>query len=171
MTQVNTYLGDITNFGQPLDAIVNAANSSFLGGGGVDGAIHRAAGPLLLLECSKLKSCETGEAKITGAYELPYQYIIHTVGPIWKDGKHKEAELLKSCYENSLKLAMEVGIRRIAFPSIATGVYHFPVQQAAEIAVSTVKDFVDKNRDVFDEVCWVLFDERTKTFYDMQVMK
>lgn len=165
MTIIRTELGDITAK-HYADAIVNAANESLLGGGGVDGAIHRAAGPELLAECRTLNGCRTGQAKITKAYRLPCDYVIHTVGPVWHGGGHGEAELLAGCYRNSLKLAKERGIRSMAFPSISTGVYSYPVQQAAEIAVGTVRAFVQDYPDAFDEILWVLFDERTKLVYD-----
>ena len=165
MTIIRTELGDITAK-HYADAIVNAANESLLGGGGVDGAIHRAAGPELLAECRTLNGCKTGQAKITKAYKLPCDYIIHTVGPVWHGGSHGEAELLAGCYRHSLELAIEHGIRTVAFPSISTGVYSYPVQQAAEIAVRTVKTMVDEHPEAFDEIMWVLFDERTKLIYD-----
>ena len=170
MTIIRTELGDITAR-HYADAIVNAANESLLGGGGVDGAIHRAAGPDLLTECRTLNGCKTGQAKITKAYRLPCDYVIHTVGPVWHGGKHGEAELLAGCYRHSLEIAMEHGIRTVAFPSISTGVYSYPVQQAAEIAVQTVRKVVEEHPDAFDEILWVLFDERTKLLYDGVMME
>lgn len=170
MTVIRTELGDITSK-HYADAIVNAANESLLGGGGVDGAIHRAAGPDLLTECRTLNGCKTGQAKITKAYRLPCDYVIHTVGPVWYGGIHDEAELLAGCYKHSLELAMEHGIRSIAFPSISTGVYSYPVQQAAEIAVQTVRKVIEEYPYAFDEILWVLFDERTKLVYDGRLPK
>lgn len=168
MFVIKTVRGDITKI-QDVQAIVNAANNSLLGGGGVDGAIHRAAGPELLAECRTLNGCETGQAKITKAYHLPCDYVIHTVGPIWYGGKNKEEELLASCYYHSMQVAMENGIRTIAFPSISTGIYHFPVEPAAKIAVHTVARFLDENKGKFDLVEWVLFDENTEKIYKTEV--
>ena len=155
--------GDITV--QAVDAIVNAANTSLLGGGGVDGAIHRAAGPELLAECRTLHGCRTGEAKITRGYRLPAKYVIHTPGPVWNGGTHHEVELLASCYRNCLALASEHGCKTVDFPSISTGVYHFPLAQAAEIAVNTIAAYLQEHPEI-ERVRMVCFDERTKSFYD-----
>jgi len=160
--------GDITKV-TDVQAIVNAANNSLLGGGGVDGAIHRAAGPALLEECRKLRGCKTGQAKITGAYNLPCEYVIHTVGPVWRGGKENEEQLLESCYQQSLQLALDKGIRTIAFPSISTGVYHFPIELAAKIAVGAAVKFLEDNPGKMDMVEWVLFDEYTEKIYKAQV--
>lgn len=157
--------GDITKVND-MEAIVNAANTSLLGGGGVDGAIHRAAGPELLKECRTLHGCNTGEAKITGAYNLPCSYVIHTVGPVWRGGNKGEPELLANAYRNSLQTAAEHGIRTVAFPSISTGVYHYPLQEAARIAVKTVNAFIAEHPDTLDAVRFVLFDPKTKAAYD-----
>lgn len=165
---IKTVRGDITKI-TGVQAIVNAANSSLLGGGGVDGAIHRAAGPELLFACRLLGGCKTGQAKITKGYNLPCDYIIHTVGPVWNGGKKNEEELLANCYYNSMQLAVDHGIRTIAFPSISTGIYHFPVQLAAKIAVNTVARFLEENAEKIDMVEWVLFDDSTEKIYEAQV--
>ncbi len=168
MYSIKTVKGDITKI-TDVQAIVNAANNTLLGGGGVDGAIHRAALPELLEECRTLHGCETGEAKITRAYNLPCDYVIHTVGPIWRGGKDDEDQLLASCYYNSIKIAVENGIRTIAFPSISTGVYRFPVERAAKIAVKTVCRFLQENPDRFDLVEWVLFNDQAASAYETEV--
>jgi len=156
-------LGDITKV--KADAIVNAANNTLLGGGGVDGAIHRAAGPKLLEECKKLRGCETGKAKITKGYDLPAKYVIHTVGPIWQGGNNGEEDLLADCYYSSLSLAEKYNCRYVAFPSISTGVYHFPLEKASKIAVKTIMEYC-KDRYVIDKAAMVCFDEKTKEYYD-----
>lgn len=168
--RIQTVQGDITKQND-IQAIVNAANTSLLGGGGVDGAIHRAAGPELLAECRTLGGCMTGEAKITKAYHLSCDYVIHTVGPIYHNGQRGEARLLANAYRNSLQLAMDYGIRTIAFPSISTGVYSYPLEEAAEIAVRTVREFYMAHPDAFDFVRFVLFDGRTLKAYDDAVYK
>lgn len=168
-TKIEFVKGDITKIAD-VQAIVNAANNTLLGGGGVDGAIHRAAGPELLAECRTLHGCETEQAKITKAYNLPCEYVIHTVGPVWRGGDSGEAELLADCYFNSLELAIKNKIRTIAFPSISTGVYHFPVELAADIVIKTVQEFVMIYKNAFDLVKWVLFDEKTLQVYERKGM-
>lgn len=155
--------GDITTWA--ADAIVNAANTLLLGGGGVDGAIHRAAGPELLKECRTLHGCETGRAKITAGYNLPARHVIHTPGPIWRGGHQNEPALLASCYRNCLRLAEENRCRTVAFPSISTGVYRFPLERAAAIAVEEILAFLERSK-VVCEVTMVCFDDKTKTAYD-----
>jgi O-acetyl-ADP-ribose deacetylase (regulator of RNase III) len=153
-TRLHAVRGDITSL--TVDAVVNAANVTLLGGGGVDGAIHYAAGPALLEECRRLGGCPTGEARITDGYGLRARRIIHTVGPIWKDGLRGEPGLLASCYKSSLGLAVEHNIKSIAFPAISTGAYAFPIKQATKIAISTVKAFTDQT-DQLDEVIFCCF--------------
>lgn len=154
--------GDITQ--QQVDAIVNAANPSLLGGGGVDGAIHRAAGPGLLAECRRLNGCPTGEARITGGYNLPAKWVIHTVGPVWHGGHHGEDALLASCYRNSLALAEAHAIRTIAFPAISTGAYGFPLERAARIAVKEIQDFLDHHASL-EQVVLVCFGPKAYQVY------
>ena len=160
--KIHLEIGDITKL--KVDAIVNAANTTLLGGGGVDGAIHRAAGPKLLKECRTLNGCPTGEAKITKGYNLPVKFVIHTVGPVWHGGNRNEDKLLESCYKSSLKLARDNGIKSIAFPAISTGVYGFPSESAASIAVKTIMEFLEKDESI-KEVVFVCFDERTYLNY------
>lgn len=164
MTEIKIVLGDITKM--DVDVIVNAANKTLLGGGGVDGAIHLAAGQELYNECKKLNGCDTGQAKITKGYNLPAKYVIHTVGPVFGNENGNEAELLSKCYENSLKLAKEQKLHSIAFPAISTGVYRYPKDQAAKIAISTVKNFINHNPDFFDVVYFVLFNEDNFKIYN-----
>jgi len=158
--------GDITKL--HVDAIVNAANSSLMGGGGVDGAIHRAGGKAILEECIKIVNrqggCKTGEAVITTGGRLPAKYVIHTVGPVWNNGKRDEEKLLANCYRNSLKIAIENQIKTIAFPNISTGVYRFPKQRAAEIAVESVNAFLQENEDL-EEVIFICFDDENLGIY------
>jgi O-acetyl-ADP-ribose deacetylase (regulator of RNase III) len=163
MDRVELIRGDITKL--DVDAIVNAANSSLLGGGGVDGAIHRAAGPGLLAECRALNGCPAGEAKITRGYNLNARYVIHTVGPVWHGGAKSEPELLRSCYFKSLSLANAKGLKTIAFPNISTGVYGYPKQDAAVIAIDTVKSWLKDNID-FGKVYFAVFDEENFWIYD-----
>lgn len=160
--RIQIEISDITKL--KVDAIVNAANTTLLGGGGVDSAIHRAAGPKLLEECKTLYGCPTGEAKITKGYNLPAKFVIHTVGPVWTGGNKNEDKLLASCYKNSLVLAKKNGIKSIAFPAISTGVYGFPSDRAARIAVKTVTELLEKD-DLIEKVIFVCFDEKTYLNY------
>jgi len=167
-TRVRLVRGDITNM--ETDAIVNAANSSLMGGGGVDGAIHRRGGPTILEECKKIRATEwpqglpTGKAVITSGGNLKAKYVIHTVGPVWRGGNQGEPELLAQAYQNSLKLASEKGLKTVAFPSISTGAYGYPIKQAARVAIGAVKTFLEKE-DMLDEVVFVLFSERAFRAY------
>ena len=162
-TRIEIVQGDITK--QAVDAIANAANTSLLGGGGVDGAIHRAAGPELLAECRTLNGCRTGEAKITKGYRLPAKYVLHTPGPVWHGGRNGEEELLRSCYVNCLRLASEHGCRTVAFPSISTGVYHFPLDKASRIAIDAIADYLETHPEI-ELARMVCFDLGTKHWYD-----
>ncbi|MFP4025276.1 MAG: O-acetyl-ADP-ribose deacetylase [Thiohalospira sp.] len=162
MSRIELIQDDITKL--EVDAIVNAANKSLLGGGGVDGAIHRAAGSELLEECKTLNGCETGEAKITKGYHLPAKFVIHTVGPVWHGGTNNEPELLANCYKNSLKLAVEHNIKTIAFPNISTGIYGFPKDKAAQTAINTVSGFL-KNNKMIKKVFFVCFDNENYNLY------
>ena len=163
MDRFSVIKGDIVRVN--VQAIVNAANTSLLGGGGVDGAIHRAAGNELLAECETLGGCNTGEAKITSGYRLKAEYVIHTPGPIWRGGNRGEPELLANCYRNCLRLAVENEITSIAFPSISTGVYRFPVEQAAQIAVGEIELFLKENKTL-EQVMMVCYDEQTFRCYE-----
>jgi O-acetyl-ADP-ribose deacetylase len=162
MDRIELKKGDITKV--KVEAIVNAANSSLLGGGGVDGAIHRGAGPALLEFCESLNGCNTGEAKISPGFNLPAKYIIHTVGPVWKGGEYNEDALLGACYINSFKLAVENNIKLIAFPSISTGIYQFPIERAAKIAIRETRDFLKENTKI-KRVIFVCFDDKTYNIY------
>ena len=162
-TEIEIIQGDITK--QKVDAIVNAANTSLLGGGGVDGAIHRAAGPELLEYNKKLGGCPTGEVKLAPGFNLPSKFVIHTVGPVWNGGERNEDNLLANCYKNSISLAVENKFKSMAFPSISTGVYRFPLERAANIALTETKKFLDKN-DELEKIVFVCFDERTKDVYN-----
>jgi O-acetyl-ADP-ribose deacetylase len=160
--RIKIITGDITK--QETDAIVNAANKSLLGGGGVDGAIHHAAGPALLDECRALNGCKTGEAKITKGYNLKAKYVIHTVGPVWMGGEYEEEEKLASCYRNSLSLAVKNKIKTISFPSVSTGIYRFPVDKASRIALDEINKFLKKEKSL-KEVVIVCFDKKTHDEY------
>ena len=166
MANIQLTQGDITEL--KVDAIVNAANKTLLGGGGVDGAIHRAAGPELLDECRTLNGCATGDAKITKGYRLPAKHVIHTVGPVWSGGNHQERELLASCYRRSLEIAAENKLRSIAFPNISTGIYHFPKEEAARIAVAEVKEFIKKT-PFPEEIIFCCFDQENYALYQEEL--
>ena len=166
---IDVVRGDITEMA--VDAIVNAANSSLLGGGGVDGAIHRAAGPELLQECRLLGGCKTGKAKVTKGYRLPAVWVIHTVGPVWRGGGSGEAELLAECYRNSLACAREVGARTVAFPAISTGIYGYPIAKAAKVAFDTVRAVLASDPNDFDAIHFVCFGEKTKREFEAALIK
>lgn len=169
--EIKLIKGDITTLA--VDAIVNAANSSLLGGGGVDGAIHRKGGSQILEECQAIRSrqgkCKTGNAVYTSAGLLPAKYVIHTVGPVWNGGKNKESELLASCYKNSLAIADSLLAKSIAFPNISTGIYHFPKAEAAQIAVDSVKQFIDEENKNIEEVIFVCFDDENYQLYQSKL--
>jgi len=168
MTKISAIKGDITS--QVADAIVNNASPTLLGGGGVDGAIHEAAGPALLEECRSLQGCRTGEAKITRGYNLPAKYVIHTVGPVYGRENGIEAELLTNSYHNSLRLAKDHNVKTIAFPSIATGIYGYPVEEAAQIAIKAVREFTGLH-DSFDEIIFVLYTDYDFKVYEEELKK
>lgn len=167
MANWDVVLGDITKC--EVDAIVNAANSSLLGGGGVDGKIHRAAGPDLVHECRILSGCKTGQAKITKGYRLPARFIIHTVGPVWRGGQNGEPELLASCYRSSLELARKHALRTIAFPAISTGIYGYPLDEASQVAAATVAAELAATPDAFDRIVFVCFNAPTTEIFQKAV--
>jgi len=162
MTRISLHRGDITTL--KVDVIVNAANKTLLGGGGVDGAIHRAAGKELLEECRILNGCNTGDAKITKGYKLPAKFVIHTVGPVYNGGRYSEAKKLASCYQKSLEIAVKYQLKSIAFPNISTGVYGYPKLEAAKIATQTVQQFIHTNKEI-DEIIFCVFDEENYSLY------
>jgi len=168
MSKIELIQGDITQL--KVDAIVNAANKTLLGGGGVDGAIHRAAGPELIAECKTLNGCETGEAKITKGYNLVAKSVIHTVGPVWHEGIKNEIELLRNCYQNSLQLAIDNKIKTIAFPNISTGIYRFPKELAADIAIKTVSNFLESTKKI-KKVYFVCFGNENFNIYNSKLDK
>lgn len=168
LNRIEVIVGDITQV--KVDAIVNAANSSLLGGGGVDGAIHRAAGPGLLEECRRLNGCPAGEARITGGHNLPARWVIHTVGPVWRGGNGQEEQLLARCYRSCFALAEKNSIRTIAFPAISTGAYRFPVEKACEIAIEETKSFLERN-SFFEKVILVCFEKRIYEAYQLAIKK
>lgn len=166
-TEIIAKQGNITKM--QFDAIVNAANSSLLGGGGVDGAIHRAAGPDLVFECRMLGGCKTGQAKVTKGYKLPAAHIIHTVGPVWRGGDNGEPELLADCYRNSLARAAEIGARTIGIPAISTGIYGYPVDLAAKVAIQVVSELVRENPAAFDCIALICFDAATQHIFETAI--
>lgn len=168
LDRIQILQGDITTL--KVDAIVNAANTSLLGGGGVDGAIHKAAGPGLLEECKSLGGCPTGEAKITSGYNLPAKFVIHTVGPVWQGGDKKEDDLLAACYRNSLWIAANMKMNTIAFPNISTGVYGFPKERAALIAINEVTEFLTNKKEI-KKVIFVIFDDENMAIYKRLIEK